>query len=111
MFNPINIVYVLILFAAIVNGRNSKSIIRGLIGVFIVMNVMHLDLLRDTYATKFVGILVYELVNLMVSFIALQLSYNFSNMSKSKIIIAVELLISCGLVYLFYFTAGLLIAS
>ena len=105
LFQPIYLVYILVLYVFIVSARNNKNIIRSLIGGFIVMNVMNLDVIKDKFVTGFLSIIIFELVNLFISFIVLQLTYNFSNMNRNAILFVIELIISAVLVYIYYLTS------
>lgn len=110
MFEPIYILYALIILVGIVYARNKKNVLISLVASFIALNLLNLDFIQANYSMQFVSIFIYELVNVFLSFIILTLTFNFSKMATDGVTTIVELLVSIGLVYLYIFTAGFLLS-
>ena len=110
MFEPMFLVYMLILYLGIVMAKKNKTTVISLVLSFVVLNMMNMDLIRDNYSTQFVFIFIYELVNIFVSFVVLNLLYNFSKMKSGGLLTITELLISLGLVYLYAYTSNVMLS-
>ncbi len=106
MFEPINLLYVLLMYIGVVIAKKNRNTMLSLVLSFVILNIMNLDLIRDNYSTQFVFIFIYELVNIFISFVVLNLVYNFSKMRRDGLVTIVELLVSFGLVYLYVYSSN-----
>lgn len=103
------IIYSLIIYAFFVLGRQYRDVYRSTIVAFIIGNVINLEFVLINFSTQFVAILIFELVNLFLSYILSKLIEAIANMGNKVVLFIFEIGISFGLCYLFYFANSLLL--
>ena len=106
LLEPNNLLYILIIYLGIVMAKRNKNTIISLIIAFLTVNLMNLDLIRDNYAMQFMFIVIYEIANVIISFIALNLVYNYAEMRPTGITTLVEILVSIWLVFIYAYTSA-----
>lgn len=109
MFKPIFLLYALLICISITSAKKNRKLLISVVASFIVLNLMNMDFIAANYATKFISIFIYEIVNVFISYVLLLITYNLSKLEKDALSFIVEVLVSIGLVLIYAYFAALIL--